>query len=542
MNEVHAGSSSSRDAHDSFDEVEERPEPVNILLVDDRAEDLLALSTVLDVSGYRLIQARSGTEALRVLLRDEFAVILLDINMPEMDGFEFASLIRQRERTRLTPIVFMSADGDDMARVYRAYSVGAIDCLLKPIDVDVVRAKVAVFADLHRKELRLRRQALALRESERRERAVQIATLELAAARRYVNLAEAIPHAVFTATPYGSVDYTNRHWVEYTGMPVAQARGEGWLGALHPDDAERCRRALLEAMKKAEPFTVECRLRRASDGVYRFHVCRVVPERDLGGNVLAWLGTLTDFEELKQAIAVRDEFMVIASHELRTPLTALKLRLQSLQRARPETIDLKDKLDGALRQTTRLERLIDNLLDVSRVATGHLDIEPEDLDLSDIVRDVVARFTAEATRAGIRIEYDLPGRSRGRWDRLRIEQVLTNLLSNALRYGEAPLVRIALEVDEERATLLVEGGAHIPEAKLARIFNRFERAGGPRAAGGLGVGLYVTRQIVEAHGGTISVSSHRGEPTTFTVVLPRITASPPGSAPVSAAPSSDGVA
>jgi PAS domain S-box-containing protein len=493
---------------------------VNVLIVDDRAEDLLALSSVLDVRAYRLVQARSAAEALRHILKDDFAVVLMDIVMPGMDGFELATLIKQRERSKLTPIVFMTAEGADVGRVYRAYSVGAIDCMIKPIDIDVVRAKVAVFADLYRKQLKLKEQAGALREAERRERAVQIATLELSAARRYVNLAEAIPHVVWTATPSGRLDYANRHFAEYTGISVPQARGDGWLSAVHDDDRERCRRGFHEAVRKGVPYATELRLRRA-DGAFRFQVCRAVPERDVDGNVVAWLGTLMDCDELRLAIGARDEFMAIASHELRTPLTALKLRLQNLHRAPLETPDTKSKLDGALRQTARLERLIDNLLDVSRVATGHLDIEPEDLDLTDCVRDVVERFAVEAERAGVRLECVLPAESKGRWDRLRVEQVLTNLISSAIKYRDDAVVRVLVDAGVERLTLTVEGGSPIPEAKLERIFDRFERAGGPRSAGGLGVGLYVTRQIVEAHGGSIRACSAPGAPTTFVVELPR---------------------
>ncbi len=517
----------------------ERLEPVNVLLVDDRAEDLLSLSAVLDGRGYRLVRARSGAEALRCLLRQDFAVILLDIVMPTMDGFEVAAMIKQRERSRHTPILFMTAEGADVGRLYRAYSAGAIDCLEKPIDVNAVRAKVAIFVDLYRKELTLRRQAVALQEAERREHNVQIAALEFAATRRYVNLAEAIPHIVWTASPEGALDYANRCWVEYTGVPVDEARGEGWQETLHADDREPCRRAFQSAIAAGDAFMVECRLRRA-DGAYRYHVCRAAPERDPEGKLAAWLGTFTDFEEIKQAIGARDEFMAIASHELRTPLTALKLRIQSLVRVRQGDSDLRERLEGALRQTGRLERLIDNLLDVSRIATGHLDVELEPLDLSETVQEVADRFSADAERAGVTVELDLPEESQGRWDRLRVEQVLTNLLSNAIKYGQGGGVCIALRMSELEAEIRVTGGSPIAPANLQRIFDRFERAGGPRSAGGLGVGLYVTRQIVAAHGGTIEARCEPGDVPVFLVALPRWTETEPLS-PV-AASARDGVA
>jgi PAS domain S-box-containing protein len=501
-------------------------ETVNILVVDDRSADLTAISAVLELPGYVLMTARSGSDAIRLLFEHDFAVILLDVNMPDMDGFELAAAIKQRERSRLTPIVFLTAEGVELKRIYRAYSVGAIDYLQKPVDTDVVRAKVAVFADLFRKELQLRRQAITLQAAERRERELERAELQLAAERRYRNLAESIPELVWTATPDGQLDYCNRRFREYTGLEFEKLRGLGFFEAMYDADASDARRRWLDAVQHAAPFTAECRLRRA-DGVCRFHLCRAVPECDSEGRVLAWLGTFSDFHDLKQAIGARDQFMALASHELRTPLTALKLRLQSMQRAAPPTDPLFTKLDGAMRQTNRLERLIDNLLDVSRITTGFLDIHPEPLDLVTTIREVNERFAVDAERAGVIVELDLPASLEGRWDRARIEQILTNLLSNALRYRERGPVRVHLTSTSTNIALAVEGGSHIPEADLPRLFERFGRPQSMRSHGGLGVGLFVTRQIVEAHGGSIAIDNAKESPPVFTVTLP-LNAAPHG--------------
>ncbi len=504
-------------------------EVVNVLVVDDRSADLTALCAVLDVPGYAVMTARSGSDAIQLLFDHDFAVILLDVNMPDMDGFELAAAIKQRERSRLTPILFLTAEGVELKRIYRAYSVGAIDYLQKPVDSDVVRAKVAVFADLYRKELLLRRQAVTIQEAERRERAFERAELQLAAERRYRNLAESIPEMVWTATPDGQLDYCNRRFREYTGLEFEATRGLGFFKAVHDADATEAHRRWLDSVQHAAPFTAECRLRRA-DGVYRFHLCRAVPECDTTGRVLAWLGTCSDFHDLKQAIGARDEFMALASHELRTPLTALKLRLQSMQRSAPPNEALYTKLDGAMRQTNRLERLIDNLLDVSRITTGFLDVHPEQLDLVATIREVTERFAVDAERAGIAIELELPPSLEGRWDRARLEQVLTNLLSNALRYRERGPVRVRLATNASSVLLEVEGGSHIAEANLPRLFERFGRSQSMRSHGGLGVGLFVTRQIVEAHGGSIAVTNSKDTPPVFTVTLPLSGANPVKSA------------
>jgi signal transduction histidine kinase len=261
---------------------------------------------------------------------------------------------------------------------------------------------------------------------------------------------------------------------------------------------------------------------RRHDGTFRWHVCRAVPERSADGIVEAWLGTYSDFEDLKQAIQARDEFLVIASHELRTPLTALKLRLQAV--LRDVTLDEKPRsgVQRALRQAERLERLIVNLLDVSRITTGNLQIEPEPIDLVDLVRETVERFGDQLAQYSTRI--DLSGESslRGEWDRMRIEQVVTNLLSNAVRYSEGKPINVHVSATEDGAEVSVkDAGPGIAEADLERIFQRFERTATPHDRAGLGVGLFIARRIVERHGGALNAYSTPGSGAEFRMTLPR---------------------
>ncbi len=497
-------------------------EPVDLLLVDDRTEDLLTLTHVLAGPEYKLQTASSGAEALKRLLGQDFGVILLDVFMPTMDGFELAELIKQRERNQDTPIIFLTAAGSDLPQIYRGYSVGAVDYLTKPIDPDVVRAKVAIFAELFRKDRRLERQAEALREGERREREVMITELRHTAERRYMNLAEAVPLSVWTADPSGNLLYINRCWTEYTGIALADARGMAWVDAVHEADREGYVRAWREAISSGTHYQRECRLRRASDGVYRWHLSRAAPERSDSGQIISWLGTHTDIEESKQAVFARDEFLSIASHELRTPLTALKLRLQSVLHAQDLSEKTERRLDSAVRQTERLERLIDNLLDVSRITTGHLELEPESFDLAEMTQEVAERFREQAMGGGIPVELRAPEPVLGCWDRMRLEQVATNLLANALKYGAGKPVGLSVSGDEKNAVLTVaDQGIGIAPEDRARIFHQFERVQGRRTFGGLGMGLYIARQITQAHGGRIEVESDQGKGSSFHVILPR---------------------
>ena len=233
-------------------------------------------------------------------------------------------------------------------------------------------------------------------------------------------------------------------------------------------------------------------------------------------------------EELQEAVRLRDEFLSVASHELNTPLTPLNLRLQSLARlaqAEPDSplaVRLGREVELMRRQVKRLADLVRELLDVSRLSSGRMTLQLEEVDLAELTREILARFKLEAERAGSGFEFHLEGPVIGQWDRLRLEQILVNLLSNALKYGAGKPIHLRVEQQEDRVRLFIrdEGIGIQPEA-LGRIFHRFERAVSERHYGGFGLGLYVTRQIVDAMGGTVTVQSTPGQGATFLVELPR---------------------
>jgi signal transduction histidine kinase len=233
--------------------------------------------------------------------------------------------------------------------------------------------------------------------------------------------------------------------------------------------------------------------------------------------------------ELKKALMARDEFLSIASHELKTPLTSLRLWLQNLQyklNDNPKHLDpenVQNFLSRAVKQTTKLNRLVDDMLDISRIQSGVLSIRKEEFDLQDLILDIKARFDEsflKETGSVIRLQEICS--VRGEWDKMRIEQVMSNLLTNALRYGNKKEVTMGLSVDAKTVTIsVVDQGIGISSENLERIFERFERVSDVYEYSGLGMGLFISKQIVHAHGGSISVESEISKGSTFRVILPK---------------------
>ncbi len=268
------------------------PERVNLLLVDDVEENLVALRAILEPLDQNLVNARSGEEALRALLHDEFACILLDVQMPGLDGFETATLIKQRERTSHVPIIFLTALSKEEGHVFRGYSAGAVDYLFKPFEPELLRSKVAVFVDLHRKTKELERQAELLRERElAQERRVR--------EERYRQLADAMPQIVWTSDQHGRVVYYNRRWFDYTGEATSDLSELGWTRAVHPDDLPGVIARREQTLASGEVFEAEFRLR-AADASYRWHLGRAVPIRGAEGEIDFWVGTATDIHDHKR--------------------------------------------------------------------------------------------------------------------------------------------------------------------------------------------------------------------------------------------------
>lgn len=351
---------------------------------------------------------------------------------------------------------------------------------------------------------------------------------------RFKNMADAAPVLLWMSDADGLCTFFNQTWLEYTGRSLEQEWGVGWAEGVHFEDFQRCMDTYTDAFNVRKRFEMEYRLRRA-DGDYRWMLDRGSPRYSPLGEFVGYIGSCVDITdrkrlegELRRAVRDRDEFLSIAAHELRTPLTSLQLQVERLSQvvARmqidgPNMEKLKVSSHSAMRQMRRIVGLVEQLLDLSRLTMGKLELALETTDLRAIATDVAERFAELAGRAGCVLHVSAADSLSGKWDRARVDQVLSNLVSNAVKYAPGKPVDVVLDRSGDRARIIVrDHGEGIDVADQARIFDRFERAVPGQNYGGFGLGLWIARQLVEAHGGAISVQSQVGEGATFIVELP----------------------
>lgn len=384
-----------------------------LLIVDDLPENLLALEALIKREDRTVYKALSADEALSLLLQHEFAMAILDVQMPGMNGFELAELMRGTEKTKNIPIIFVSAAGRELNYAFKGYESGAVDFLHKPLDIHAVKSKVNVFVDLYRQSKAMKQQVEAL------------------------------------------------------------------------EQARREQEALLQQLQSTQL-------------------------------------------ELEQAVRMRDDFMSIVAHEVRTPLNGLILetQLRKMHLARDNasafTLDkMHAMVDRDERQIKSLIRLIEDMLDVSRIRTGKLSIRPNQFDLVVLVSNLLQNFAQQIEAAETEVSFTASEPLVGNWDEFRIEQVITNLLTNALRYGGRSPIQVRVYRDGDEARVEVQDrGIGISAENQKRIFQQFERVSAKTVVAGLGLGLFISEQIVAAHGGSIVVESEINEGALFRVCLP----------------------
>lgn len=512
---------------------------VNILLVDDHPEGLTALEAVLKRPHYNLVRAGSGEEALAKVLTYDFAVILMDVQMPGMDGFETVSLIKQREKSRDIPVIFVTANNKDTSFINRGYETGAIDYIFKPFEPVILTAKVAVLVELYSKTRQLREQNERLHQSEVRERARQLATLQLESFNRYRHLADAIPQIIWKFHPSGTLEYCNRLWCDYSGLSLEQSSGTGWQSAVHPEDLPALLVKCDEAREHGLTLETECRLLRKSDQTFRWHMFRGVPEFQMTGEVGSWIVTNTDIEDRKiierdlirakeeslAASEAKSAFLANMSHEIRTPLGIVLGFAELLADPTMPNEERRNCLATVKKNGELLSRLIGDVLDLSKVEAGHLQIEKTQLSLPDFLGMAMQSFRHQASDKGIllsmRLETPIPVTIES--DPMRLRQILFNIVGNAIKFTPSGKVEIAVRLQGEQLKITVsDEGVGITPGQAAKLFQPFIQADNSttRKFGGTGLGLSLARKLARKLDGDVVLGeSAPGRGSTFEITF-----------------------
>ncbi len=507
--------------------------PEQILLVDDRQANLLVYTTILEELGQTLVTASSGEEALKLVLKHDFAVILLDVNMPTMSGFETASLIRKRRKSASTPIIFLTAFTDEM-NIIQGYASGAVDFMPTPVVPEVLKAKVRVFIELSR----MRRQAaMQAEESARREAAEAQAATFAFLARVSEDLSRAQSRSDFMRTlvrlPVPEMAEAALVWFRGDNQPdaIEWAAADGSLAA-HPAALDRLEPTVTRVMAEGRPtlfadvvggsmayaqilpLVVQGQVQGILALGSRQMLSQINPlASDLAARAGVALENILLLEQVREADRRKDEFLGMLAHELRNPLGPIYNCLQ-LQKMLPAGDVRLDKVHETIdRQVKHMGRLIDDLLDATRLAHGKILLRKERCDLVQIVRQTVDDYRNVLETSGMTAVLDLP--EQPVWidgDPTRLVQVVGNLLHNAHKFshpGGTITVRLDGDGDGIGRISVSDAGIGIEPAMLQHVFDVFRQAeqGLDRSRGGLGLGLALVKGLVQLHGGSVEAQS-----------------------------------
>jgi signal transduction histidine kinase/DNA-binding response OmpR family regulator len=565
---------------------------IKILIVDDLPENLLVLESVLEDLGENVIAARSGPEALARVMEDDYAVILLDVNMPDMDGYETAALIRRRRKSAHTPIIFITAYADEV-HTARGYTLGAVDFILAPIVPEFLRTKVKVFVNLFRLTQQIKQQAeeqvTLVREQAARsaaEEAVQRLNF-LAEASKVLSSSLDLEDTIrgllgLVVTRPGDLgiitllnDQGQLHQVDVAWMEAVdglRARFHVDVGLLHADFTQALQRVISAgatahlpgAGKGSAPLQIWSACNADNNiGLPHFGMTSLaILPLVARGRALGALSLITEHTSLRggsadlaliedlahrAAIAIdnarlyrdiqeadrrKNEFLSMLAHELRNPLAPLLNGIDILRLHGPKQLEMQKVQDMMYRQVHHLVRLVDDLLDVSRITRDKIQLQMETVDVTVVVDRAVEVSRPVLDARGHKLILSLPPNAvRVYADPVRLAQVLSNLLNNAAKFTEkGGTVWLAVEREENDVLFRVrDNGIGIPAEMLGSIFEPFTQVKRTldRSQGGLGIGLTLVRRLVEMHGGAVrAFSAGPSQGSEFVVRLPFV-AEPP---------------
>ncbi|MEA5580426.1 ATP-binding protein [Nodularia harveyana UHCC-0300] len=500
-------------------------QPLTVLIVDDSPEDRLAYRRYLlqdQEYSYKILEEESGEGALTLCRQFQPDAILLDFLLPDLDGLEFIAQLKQQSEHHIPAVIMLTGYGNETVAVL-AMKSGVQDYLVKGQTTgERLRSTIrSAIKNIH-----------LSRELQRSEE-------------RYRYLSNAIPQMVWIANINGEYEYVNQRWCEFTGQSIEMGMGMGWTKVIHPDDIQIVIDAWMQSLQTGEPYEQELRYRKF-DGGYRWHLARAVPMKNEQGNIIKWFGSSTNIDHRKHLEAERDrllhmeqiaretaetankskdEFVAMVSHDLRSPLNAILgwAKLLRTRKLDPDTI--RNALETIERNAESQAKLLEDLLNMSRILRGKLQLEVYPVNLVSIIKEAVETAYPSADVQDIDleciIEEPIPPIM---GDAYRLLQVLGNLLSNAIKFTPpSGKVKVQLaKIDQSSVLIQVsDTGIGIDPEFLPYVFERYRQADFTKKKSGLGLGLAIARHLVELHGGTIAAHSPgKGLGTTFTIKLP----------------------
>lgn len=543
----------------SYEAIERELEDIKAQL-NEANETLLAIRTgqvdalvVQAESGPRLYTLKSADHTYRVFIEkmkegavtlDNNGLILycnsqfaamVDMPLEKIVGLKLHDFIPAESRSYFKRIIEEGWKSDSKGEILlRNKNSDLIPFLLSvtSLELDEGSALSIILTDLssqkeNEKQLQVKNQQLeearlaAYKMNEELEDKVEERTKDLSISREYFKfLADNLPVIIWTATPDGKLDYVNQQWSDYTGFNVDESQAKQ-RELVHPDDIEKSSEEWRKALKDKKKYEHEFRFRRVSDGAYRWHYSQAIPFKDDSGNITAWIGTHIDIDDQKKELDKKDEFIGMASHELKTPLTSLKgyIQLMEFQDNLPEST--KVFVAKATASVNKLQHLIDELLDASKIRAGKLKISKQELNLADVIRTCIENsqymYPSFKIVGEVEDEISIYGNDE------RLEQVLMNLINNAVKYSpNNRKIIIRAEKDSISAIVsVIDFGIGMSKSDQKMIFERFYRANGhDPTTPGLGMGLYISAAIIKEHNGSIRVKSKLNEGSIFSFSLP----------------------
>ena len=528
---------------------------IKILLVDDLPENLFALQVILSGENYVCVKANSGNEALKILLHEQdFALVLMDVQMPEMDGFETVELIRQIENLKHVPIIFLTASMDNAQQVFKGYQAGAVDYMIKPLSPEILKAKVAVFVDLHKKNQELLVQAEQLKKLNTDLHAQKLLS------EYSLSLIEASHDPLFAISPEGKITDMNNASVKVTGVSRKKLIGTNFFDYFtDPQKARELYQKVFEQGFVADsPLILRHKNNKLIDVLFNGSVYKDDEENVLGvaivardvtdqkrietelieAKVLAEAATkISEEAKIKaenattiaeNALNAKQQFLSNMSHEIRTPMNAIigftKVILRTDLAAKQKEYLNAIKISG-----DALIVLIDDILDLAKVDSGKMTFEKKPFKMKSSILATLHLFETKIQEQKLQLikEYDnkIPSILVG--DQVRLHQIILNLVSNAIKFTTKGEITISVDLLHEDAETVIlkfavkDTGIGISPEKIGTIFENFQQANSEtsRLYGGTGLGLAIVKQLIEAQGGSIRARSTVNEGSTFSFTL-----------------------